>query len=69
MELTRFIASGSFLLGQMKFIPERVRIVPLIVVLAVSPLVMLLYWMWRVRLKRNLRGRMTTIPIEARRPA
>jgi hypothetical protein len=57
------------LLGQMKFIPERIRIVPLIVVLAVSPLVMLLYWMWRVRLKQNLRGMMTAKPIEVRRPA
>jgi hypothetical protein len=60
-----FIASGSFLLGQMRFIPERIRVVPLIVVLAVSPLVMLLYWMWRVRLKQNLRGMMTAKPIEA----
>jgi hypothetical protein len=51
-----FIASGSFFLGQMKFIPGPIRIVPVIVVLAVSPLVMLLYWMWRIRLKQNLRG-------------
>ena len=64
-----FIASGSFLLGQMKFIPEPIRIVPLLVVLAVSPLVMLLYWMWRVRLKQNLRGMLTAKPIEVRRPA
>lgn len=69
MSFGLFIASGSFLLGQMKFIPERIRIVPLIVVLAVSPLVMLLYWMWRVRLKQNLRGLMTAKPIEARGPA
>lgn len=60
-----FIASGSFLLGQMKFIPEPIRIVPLIFGLAVSPLVILLYWMWRVRLKRNLRGMMTAKPIVA----
>ena len=53
----------------MKFIPEPIRIVPLIVVLGVSPLVMLLYWMWRVRLKQNLRGMMAAKPIEARRPA
>lgn len=64
-----FSASGSFLLGQMKFIPERIRIVPLIVALAVSPLVMLLHWMWRVRLKQNLRGLMTGTPIEAPGPA
>jgi uncharacterized membrane protein len=62
-----FIASGSFFLGQMKFIPEPIRIVPLILVLAISPLLMLLYWMWRVRLRQNLRGMMMTArPVEAR---
>jgi hypothetical protein len=64
-----FIASGSFFIGQMKFIPEPIRFVPLIIVLAVSPLVVLLYWMWRVRLKRNLRGMMTAKPIGAGGPA
>jgi uncharacterized membrane protein len=54
-----FIASGSFFLGQMKFIPEPIRNVLLLFVLAVSPLLVLLYWMWRVRLKQNLRGLMT----------
>ena len=58
-----FIASGSFFFGQMKFIPEPIRIVPLIVVLGVGPLVLLLYWMWRVRLKQNLRGVITAKPI------
>lgn len=62
-----FIASGSFFLGQMKFIPEPVRFVPLIVVLGVGPLVVLLYWMWRVRIKQNLRGMMTAkIPLHDR---
>ena len=61
-----FIASGSFFLGQMKFIPAQIRIVPLIIVLAVSPLVILLYWMWRVRLRQNLRGVVTAKRIEAR---
>lgn len=69
MSFGLFIASGSFLLGQMKFIPEPIRIVPVIAVLAVSPLVMLLYWMWRVRLKENLRGLMTAKAIEAGGPA
>ena len=64
-----FIASGSFFLGQMKFIPERIRFVPLIVGLSVGPLVVLLYWMWRVRLRHNLRGLLTTTPILAKPPA
>ena len=64
-----FIASGSFFLGQMKFVPEPVRIVPLMFALALAPLVILLYWMWRVRLRRNLRGMLLTAkPIESPRP-
>jgi hypothetical protein len=59
MSFGLFIASGSFVLGQMKFIPKPIRIVPLLLVVAVSPLVLLLYWMWRVRLRQNLRGLIT----------
>ncbi len=66
MSFGLFIASGSFLIGQMKFIPEPIRVVPLIIAVAVSPLVVLLYWMWRVRLRQNLRGLMTARPVEAR---
>ena len=59
-----FIATGSFFLGQMKFIPEPMRIVPLLLVLAFAPIPFLLYWMWRVR----VRGRLTGIVIGATRP-
>jgi uncharacterized membrane protein len=51
-----FIATGSFFFGQMKFIPDPIRIVPVISALGVAPLVILLYWMWRVRLRRRLTG-------------
>ena len=51
-----FIASGSFFLGQMKFLPEPLRILPLLGALGVSPLIVLLYWMWRVRLRKGLQG-------------
>jgi hypothetical protein len=66
-----FIASGSFVaqLVMMKFMPGWMRSVPVIVTLGAAPLVVLLYWMWRVRLKQNLRGLMTAKPIEARQPA
>jgi hypothetical protein len=36
-----------------------------ILALAAGPLVVLLYWMWRVRWRRNLRGLVTTRLIEA----
>ena len=68
MSFGLFIASGSFLLGQMKFIPEPIRIVPVIFALALSPLVLLLYWMWRVRLKRSLRGLITAKPLKESYP-
>ena len=51
-----FIASGSFFFGQMRFVPKPLRIMPLMAALGVGPLVVLLYWMWRVRLRRSLRG-------------
>ena len=51
-----FIATGSFFLGQMKFIPQPIRFLPVLLALAIGPLVVLLYWMWRVRLRKQLKG-------------
>ena len=59
-----FIATGSFFLGQMKFIPEPVRFVPLLLALAFVPILLLFYWMWRVR----IRGRLSGIVIGATQP-
>lgn len=62
-----FIATGSFFLGQMKFVPAPIRFVPLLYALGVAPLVILLYWMWRVRLRRRLSGLIVApIPSPAR---
>jgi hypothetical protein len=62
-----FIASGSFAaqLVMMTFMPPQFRSLPMILLLGGGPLVVLLYWMWRVRLKQNLRGMRTGVPIEA----
>lgn len=51
-----FIASGSFFLGQMRVMPQPMRKLPLMMALGLAPLFVLLYWMWRVRLRRSLRG-------------
>jgi len=51
-----FIATGSFFIGQMKFVPAPIRYTPLLIALGVAPLLVLLYWMWRVRLRRRLGG-------------
>jgi len=57
-----FIASGSFAaqLVRMTFMPPEMRSMPVILLLGGGPLVVLLYWMWRVRLRQNLRGVVTT---------
>jgi uncharacterized membrane protein len=57
-----FIATGSFFLGQMKFIPAPVRGLPLLFALAIAPLLLLLYWMWRVRLRNQLKGMLIAAP-------
>ena len=51
-----FIATGSFFFGQAKFIPAPIRIGPVLAALGVAPLVILLYWMWRIRLRKRLSG-------------
>ncbi len=51
-----FIATGSFFLGQADEIPEPLRITALLVVLALAPLLLMLYWLWRVRIRKTFRG-------------
>ena len=51
-----FIASASFFLGQSDKFPESLRIMPVLLGLALAPVVILLYWMWRVRIRKSLRG-------------
>lgn len=53
-----FIASGSFFFGQAQFLPKPVRIAPLLGALGVAPLLVLGYWMWRIRLRQRLHGMM-----------
>lgn len=60
-----FIASGSFFFGQVKFLPRPLRIPPLLAALGISPLIVLLYWMWRVRLKKRLQGVILRTALEA----
>ena len=62
-----FIATGSFIaqLVKMTFMPEWTRSVTVIVLLALGPLVVLVYWMWRVRLRQNVRGILTKLPLES----
>jgi hypothetical protein len=53
------IAAFSFFLGQAKVIPKPIRIIPLLIIPPLVVLATMLYWLWRVRRKRTLRGIVT----------
>ena len=50
------IAALSFFIGQAKVFPKPIRIFPLLVLPVLAVLVTMLYWLWRVRIRKNLRG-------------
>jgi hypothetical protein len=56
MCMALLIAAFSFFIGQAKVIPRPIRIVPLLMVPPLLVLFTMLYWMWRVRARRSLRG-------------
>jgi uncharacterized membrane protein len=47
-----FIAAASFFLGQADEIPEPLRIFPLLAIPAFLPLLLMPYWLWRVRARK-----------------
>ena len=49
-----FIANASFFLGQADEFPQWLRIRPLLAALALFPLALMGYWLWRVRARRSL---------------
>jgi len=51
-----FIAALSFFIGQAKVIPEPIRILPLLALPVLTVLVAMFYWLWRIRVRRSLRG-------------
>lgn len=51
-----FTASASFFLGQAQVFPEALRIPALLAIPAILPLLVMSYWLWRVRFRRNDRG-------------
>ncbi len=56
MSFALFIAAMSFFIGQAKVIPEPLRHPALLALPVVAVLVTMLYWLWRVRVRRSLRG-------------
>ena len=56
MSFALLIAAMSFFFGQMKVMPKPMRIPALLAIPVVAILLTMLYWLWRVRIKRSLRG-------------
>jgi hypothetical protein len=51
-----FIATGSFFLGQQQVFPAAIRKQYILAPLAILPLVLLIYWLVRVRIVRRAPG-------------
>ena len=56
MSWALWIAASSFFLGQAKVIPKPVRIPALLALPVLAVVATMLYWLWRVRFRRTLRG-------------
>jgi hypothetical protein len=56
MSVALLIAAFSFFLGQSQVIPKPIRVLPLLLAPPLIVVAALLYWVWRVRVKRSLRG-------------
>jgi uncharacterized membrane protein len=54
------IATFSFFLGQAKVFQKPIRIYPLLAIPPLIVLSVLLYWLWRVRIRQSLRGMVGT---------
>ena len=52
MSFALFIAALSFFLGQSDELPAAIRIMPLLAAPVVAVLVTMLYWLWRVRVRK-----------------
>jgi hypothetical protein len=53
MGFVMFTTASSFFLGQPRFIPELLKPWPVRIILSVLPLVVMFYWLWRVRRRRT----------------
>ncbi len=50
------VASGSFFLGPPGRVPDIINIKPLLPVPVIVPLLVMAFWMWRLRVKKSVRG-------------
>jgi hypothetical protein len=59
MSFALFIAAMSFFFGQMDVIPQPVRKPALLALPVLAVLATMLYWLWKVRVRRSFRGIVT----------
>jgi len=57
-----FIATGSFFIGQAHVIPKPIRMWSILLPLAFLPLAAMGYWIWRIRVRQQLRGLIVSSP-------
>jgi hypothetical protein len=65
MSFALFIAALSFFIGQAQVFPRPIRIMPMLALPVLAVLLTMLYWLWRVRVRRSLRGIVTARAPEA----
>ena len=65
MSFALFIAALSFFVGQAKVFPEPIRIRPLLALPVLAVLVTMFYWLWRIRIRKSLRGLVGIQPSES----
>lgn len=63
-----FFASGSFFLGQQKVMPDWIKGSPVLILLAVAPLVLMIFWLIYMRFSSRFGGR-PPAPPRAAQPA
>src|SRR5687768_10331471 len=68
MSFALLIAALSFFLGQADELPKPLRIMPLLSLPVLMVLVTMLYWLWRVRVRRSVRGIVERAPAAAPDP-
>ena len=60
-----WVAAASFFFGPPGRVPEVIRIPALLPILVLVPIVAMLYWLWRLRVRRSLRGIVSVSAAEA----
>ncbi len=51
-----WVAAASFFWGPPRRVPEMIRIPPLMAIAVLLPIAAMVYWLWRVRVRKSLRG-------------